>query len=244
MKRKKNFKTIRNNPNMGLHDSVCKNKVGYCTKKDVFLNGQQISIKMCGCKNYNEETNTYTPCSYFIDKNKKPKKFQEKVDAARNLHSRKKKVNKNHCEIVKREDINGNIVEEQIPLCQSINLQDKFKQVMEKNTCKCNYNNRFMGEELCKKRGCRKGKFGKLEGDSCPYLVELYAKPISKKCKKKKEKESIKRETTNTKLVYKDNSEPPQVELKDDEIILFGQVFKKGNIGMDRGENFENKKDN
>lgn len=222
MKKKKKFKTIRNNPNMGLHDSVCKNKVGYCTKKDVFLNGQQISIKMCGCKNYNEETNTYTPCSYFIDKNKKPKKFQEKVDKARELHSSKKKINKNHCEIVKKEDLNGKIIEEQVPICLSINLQDKFKQVMDKNTCKCNYNNRFMGEDLCKKRGCRKGKFGKLEANSCPYLVELYNKTYAKK-KNKSTKNNIQ---NNERIVYKDNCEPQKIELKDDEIILFGQVFK------------------
>ena len=241
MKRKKNFKTIRNNPNMGLHDSVCKNKVGYCTKKDVFLNGQQISIKMCGCKNYNEETNTYTPCSYFIDKNKKPKKFEEKLENARELHSKKKKVDKNHGEIIKKEDANGNMIEEKVPLCQSINLQNKFMQVMDPSTCKCNYNNRFMCEELCKKRGCRKGKFGKLEENSCPYLIELYPKKVNKKKEINKNKETIKKENTNTRTVYKDNSKPKEIELKDDEILLFGQVFKKENIGMDRGDNFEKK---
>ena len=229
MKKKKYYKTIQNNKNMGLNDSICKNKVGYCTKKKVFLNGQQISMKMCGCKNLNKKTGEYTPCSYFISKNAKPEKFQEKIDEANALHKKGEEINKKHIKVVTCKNKEGEIIQKEIPLCQTIHLDDKYKEVMENlhtATCECTYSGQFLGKELMEKRGCIKGQFGKIEENECPYLLMLKRKETKKTKAKKKTR---KNETNN--IIYKDE-EVFEKELKEDEVLLFGQVFKKKNIGL------------
>ena len=226
---KKYYKTIRNDKNMGLNDSVCKNKVGYCTKKNIFLNGQQISVKMCGCKNLDEKTGKYMPCRYFIDKERKPKKFQEKVEYAEKLHSKGRKINKKHIETISSKDADGKVVEKQVPVCQTVKLKDKVKQAIGKITCKCTYSEQFMCEELMKKRGCKNGQFGKMEESECPYLLVLRNQQTKKSSSKKKTNDISE---INNRIVYSDDEEIIEKEIGEDEVILFGKVYKKSKIGL------------
>lgn len=226
MGEKRYYKTIHNDKNMGLNDSICKNKEGYCTKKNIFLNGQQISAKMCGCKKLNEETGEYLPCNFFIDKNKKPKKFQQKVDYANKLHEKGRKINKRHIETISSKDVNGKTVEKQVPICQTIHLKDKARQAINQITGKCTYSEYFMCEDLIKKRGCKKGQFGKIEECECPYLLIL-KKQQKQNSKSKKKKDDI--IEINNRTVYEDD-DSVQKEVGEDEIVLFGKVFKKTNF--------------
>ena len=93
-------------------------------------------------------------------------------------------------------------------------------------TCECTYSGQFLGKELMEKRGCIKGQFGKIEENECPYLLMLKRKETKKTKAKKKTR---KNETNN--IIYKDE-EVFEKELKEDEVLLFGQVFKKKNIGL------------
>lgn len=211
---------------MGLNDTICKNKAGYCTKKNVFLNGEQISCKMCRVKKYKEETNTYIPCSHFIDKtNKRFAKIEEKINNSKTIKVSKKRIENR---IVK---VNGDEIIKTMPICLK---QKEYKPkngayINKKKDYKCTYTQEYISSNLCDKRGCKKGTYGKIEEIECPYLVSLL--PKKKKQKKRIKTNEIEKNDILEKVVYSTTTKDVSFEqLNDNELILFGKKFKKDEI--------------
>lgn len=44
------YKTIADNPRMGLNNKLCKDPVAYCESKHVFLSATDVEFKKCKCK--------------------------------------------------------------------------------------------------------------------------------------------------------------------------------------------------
>ncbi len=228
--RKTTYRSIKHKRDMGLNNEVCKHKVAYCTLKGVFLNEEQVCKKFCRCKKTDKETGKTKPCPHIILKNEKPEKFAEYEKKSQELHAKKKKVDKTHMVTIKGQVKGGEYKEYKMPICLEKKLSNEKSNPNKCFICTYGNENVRMSERLCKERRCLCGKFGKITGEPCPYLIDKRTKP-----KKKKQiinpiqKNPIGK--VNDKDFYIDENDT-QPELQDDEIMILGTIMKKSDLGL------------